>query len=81
MEEAKTIRCVRCKGQKKMFKVNSVYSHTNTGGIQVECPLCMGAGFTKSIEDSIAEMKKENIKHKKDLKDERQKEESRGETY
>lgn len=63
------IRCVRCKGRKKMFKVNSIYSEINTGGIEVQCPMCLGNGVTKSLEEALEEIKKENKKHKtRDLK-------------
>jgi len=61
-----TIRCVRCKGRKKIFKVNGIYSYTNTGGVEIQCPLCLGNGFTKSLEEAIEEIKKENAKHKSD---------------
>lgn len=55
-----TIRCVRCKGRKKMFKVNSAYSITNTGGVEVQCPICLGTGCTKPLEEAIKEIKKSN---------------------
>jgi hypothetical protein len=79
------IKCVRCNGRKKLFKVNSGYSYTNTGGIEVECPMCMGTGTTKSLSDAIEELKKVNNEdktekgkvNKKDFKDEKTGEESR----
>ena len=39
-------RCLRCAGRKKMYKVGNAtcYSHTNTGGVLVDCPLCLGKG-------------------------------------
>lgn len=43
-------RCFRCKGRKKMFKLGSAYSHTNTGGNEVDCPLCLGEGIIETIE-------------------------------
>jgi len=62
--ESTKIRCVRCKGRRKLFKMNSVYSYTNTGGVQVECPLCLGTGYTKPLEEAIAEAKEATSKHK-----------------
>lgn len=43
------VRCMRCKGSKKMYKVRSVYSHTNTGGILQDCPMCLGEGKVKTL--------------------------------
>ena len=65
------IRCVRCKGRKKLFKINGIYSYTNTGGVEIQCPMCLGTGSTKSLEEAIQEMKKENAKHKSDKTKER----------
>lgn len=59
------IRCVRCQGRKKLFKINSGYSYTNTGGIEVKCPLCLGEGWTKPLEIAIEEAKQANHKHDK----------------
>lgn len=58
------IRCVRCKGRKKLFKINAIYSYTNTGGVEIQCPMCLGNGVTKSLEEAIEEIKIENKKHK-----------------
>lgn len=64
------IKCVRCEGRKKIYKVNSVYSHVNTGGIEIQCPMCLGNGSIKTLEEAIKDIKKENEKHKtRDLKD------------
>jgi phage FluMu protein Com len=60
------IRCVRCKGRKKLFKMNNGYSYTNTGGVEVKCPLCLGEGFTKPLEQAIEEIKEATSKHKSD---------------
>lgn len=46
------IRCVRCKGRKKLYKVHGAYSMTNTGGIEVTCPMCNGQGKTKSLDNA-----------------------------
>lgn len=64
--KGKTIRCVRCKGRKKLFKVGQVYSYTNTGGVEINCPMCLGEGLTASLSDAIEEVKKLNIKNKKE---------------
>jgi phage FluMu protein Com len=72
------IRCVRCKGRKKLFKINGIYSYTNTGGVEIQCPMCLGNGSTKSLEEALEEIKKVNEQHKsekikeKDFKDGRQ---------
>jgi hypothetical protein len=60
------IRCVRCKGRKKLFKFNGIYNYTNTGGVEIQCPMCLGEGVTKSLEEALEEIKKENNKHKYD---------------
>jgi hypothetical protein len=61
--------CVRCRGRKKVFKINSVYSIENTGGKEIDCPMCLGTGYNKPIEEEIEEIKAINIKNKKDFKD------------
>jgi len=69
------IRCIRCKGRKKIYKINNGYSYINTGGVQIECPMCLGNGVIKSLEEAIEEIKTINKKHKsnktnkKDCKD------------
>ena len=71
------IKCVRCEGRKKIYKVNSVYSHVNTGGIEIQCPMCLGNGSIKTLEEAIKDIKKENEKHKtRDLKDGEKRKES-----
>jgi uncharacterized protein CbrC (UPF0167 family) len=52
------IRCVRCEGRKKLFKVGSIYSYTNTGGALVECPMCLGTGYTQSLAEALEEIQK-----------------------
>lgn len=56
------IRCMRCLGRKKLYKVNSVYSLENTGGTIVNCPLCLGEGMIKTVKDAIQDAKKLLIK-------------------
>jgi len=66
MIKGSEIRCIRCKGRKKIFKTGNAYSYTNTGGIEVKCPLCLGEGVTKSLEAAIEDIKKINTKSKKE---------------
>lgn len=85
MMENSKIRCVRCKGRKKLYKINNCYSYTNTGGVEIQCPLCLGTGYTKSLEDAIKEVKQSNIKSKqdkngKDCKDAEKAKEDTGQT-
>lgn len=63
------IKCVRCEGRKKIFKVNSGYSHVNTGGIEIQCPMCLGNGEIKTLEEAIKDIKEENKQHKIKIKD------------
>lgn len=70
MQNSKT-KCVRCKGRKKIFKVGTAYSYTNTGGVQVDCPLCLGTGYAPTIEEAIEDVKKINSKNKADKTKER----------
>ena len=59
------VRCVRCSGAKKMYKIGGGYSHTNMGGVHVTCPLCNGNGTTKPLHVSIAEIKDNDSKKEK----------------
>lgn len=43
-ENDKLMICIRCNGRKKLYKINSAYSFTDTGGQFVDCPMCLGAG-------------------------------------
>lgn len=58
------VRCVRCKGRKKMYKVQGVYSNINTGGKEVDCPMCMGAGLMEKAPENNEDTKKINSKKK-----------------
>jgi hypothetical protein len=49
-------RCPRCLGQKKMYKMGSGYSSTNSGGPQVNCPCCLGEGWIKTLEAAVADL-------------------------
>jgi hypothetical protein len=64
-----TIRCVRCKGRKKLYKVNGGYTYTNTGGVQMDCPMCLGKGITLSLEEAVKEATKMRNKKEKDFID------------
>ena len=67
MQEQK-IRCMRCRGKKKIYKTMGGYSHANTGGVLVDCPLCLGVGRIQKMEDalkSIQETKNEKIPAKR----------------
>lgn len=67
-------RCVRCKGRKKLFKLNSIYSYTNMGGVEVECPMCLGSGYNKPIAEAINEVKDEVEKRYEKIKAQKLKE-------
>lgn len=58
------VRCVRCKGRKKLFKVAGAYSYVDTGGEKVDCPMCLGSGSTKSLADALEDIKELNSKKK-----------------
>lgn len=60
-------RCFRCLGRKKLHKMGSAYSMTDTGGPLVTCPLCNGDGQIASIEsikESMGGLEKTNNKPK-----------------
>ena len=61
----KKIRCVRCCGRKKLYKIATAYSNIDNGGIKVDCPLCLGEGkiepFAEVIEDNLINSAKEGV--------------------
>ena len=61
----KLLRCVRCRGMKKLYKVGPVYCTTNTGGILVVCPMCNGEGSIKALEDALKDTEVLKKKSKK----------------
>lgn len=65
--------CIRCDGRKKMYLFNGGYTHCNMGGVQVDCPLCLGKGKIPVLEEVKEDIKQEIIKLKdkkeKDCKD------------
>ena len=74
------IRCVRCDGRKKVFKINNGYTLVSMGAPEVVCPLCMGDGMMpnhistiieKLPEDEVKSVntEKESKDAKKDRKD------------
>lgn len=48
--------CLRCCGRKKVFKIGGGYSHINTGGIEVGCPLCLAKGQIKHLDKAIVDV-------------------------
>lgn len=68
--ETKMMRCIRCEGRKRMYNMNGGYTHVNMGGIQVDCPLCLGKGKIPVFEEASEEVKKETKK----LKDKKERE-------
>ena len=75
------MRCMRCRGRKTVFKVGSGYSHTNTGGVEVDCPMCLGDGKVNTLESAINESAKKSSKKSsrakhKDVEDAEEKDES-----
>jgi hypothetical protein len=64
------IRCVRCKGRKKMFFVNGGYTSVNMGAVEKDCPMCLGEGYIASLKQAIEEITQENSSYnkRKDLK-------------
>ena len=75
------IRCMRCHGRKKLYKIMSGYSHINSGGVEVDCPLCLGKGEIKSLEhvsEEITEQVNTEVT-KKTTKSTKQKDLSHGE--
>lgn len=52
-------RCMRCDGRKKMYKTGTAYNHTNTGGVLVDCPLCLGKGTIPKLLEQVETFKQE----------------------
>lgn len=61
------MRCPRCKGCKKMYKVGSAYAHTNSGGVEVTCPMCNGIGKAQTLNQALKEIThgKEDLKKRR----------------
>lgn len=69
-EKGKMIRCVRCKGRKKLFFMNGGYTFANMGGVEKQCPMCLGTGVTKTLADALLDvMQKPHKTNDKDGKD------------
>lgn len=56
------MRCPRCRGQKSMYKINGGYSAANTGGVKVDCPMCLAEGVVATLEKKLEEIKLPEIK-------------------
>ena len=72
MQDSKKIRCIRCKGRKKIYFFNGGWTYTNMGGTQKDCPLCLGNGFIKPLKEALKEIRK----IKKDFKNAKEKREN-----
>ena len=60
------MRCPRCRGMKKMYKIANGYSAVNCGGPPpVDCPMCLGDGVVKTLEEAAKEVNKKK-KNKED---------------
>lgn len=57
--------CMRCEGRKKIYKVGSIYSHQDTGGVQVDCPLCLGKGKVKVLDAVFKDVEKKKLRNKR----------------
>lgn len=55
MEQNEMI-CMRCHGRKKIYKMGAGYSHVDIGGVKVDCPMCLGSGVVKTIEEALKEV-------------------------
>ncbi len=63
--DAGKIRCPRCAGLKKVYKIgkgDGGYSQVNSGGLLVSCPMCLGEGSIKKLEDAAPEVVEEVTK-------------------
>ncbi len=61
-------RCMRCIGKKRIFKIMSGYSHINSGGIEVDCPMCLGKGTIKTLESMMEEVVKKELNNEEENK-------------
>lgn len=69
------IRCIRCNGRKKLYKMNNGYTHVNMGAPLVDCPMCLGIGIMKPLEHAKEEIREEAEKimeKRKSVKDDEQ---------
>jgi hypothetical protein len=66
-------RCPRCLGLKYMYKIGNGYSAVDSGGPKCDCPMCLGKGTIKSLEETIKDIQetkeKRFYKNKKGGKD------------
>lgn len=62
------IRCYRCAGSGKVYKIGGGYSQVNIGGEHISCPFCSGCGkIEKLSEEKKMEFLKESKAKKKDV--------------
>lgn len=66
-EDVGMIRCIRCQGRKKLYKMMSGYSFTSCGGELVECPMCLGKGNIKDFNFALDEKEEEEVTVKKEV--------------
>lgn len=60
-------RCMRCRGKKKIYKIRNGYSHANTGGVLVDCPMCLGDGRILKLEDALKKVDELKPETKKEI--------------
>lgn len=46
-------RCFRCLGKKKMYKAMGGWSSVNSGGEEVNCPMCNGSGWIDKLPEDV----------------------------
>lgn len=46
-------RCMRCHGRKRIFKVGNAYCLVDSGGVAVDCPMCLGKGIIQTLDSKI----------------------------
>lgn len=62
--------CMRCKGRKKVYRIMGGYSHVNSGGVEIECPMCNGTGKHKTLEAATEELtNKVTTKERRNVKE------------
>lgn len=60
------IRCFRCEGRKRLYKVAGAYSHINTGGAEIDCPMCLGKGEVETLE-AVTERGKKKLENQETI--------------
>ena len=62
------MRCQRCAGRKSLWKVNNVYCKVDSGGVKVDCPLCLGSGKYVDVAKKLEETKPKPSVYKEAVK-------------